>query len=347
MPPWCLLILGRHLIASTGWCVFNYLINIIFHSASKISFFSHLNNRLVTYVDLLEFITVVVCQGCPQGSVLAPHIWNFYFNDILYLNNDQSFLQAYADDLALLVVDDSRKKLEIEVSASLDVLYNKLKEMNLDMASEKTLAVVFRGTQNENKQKKGLTTFKRPPIFKINGRTIRTVDSLKYLGIFIDNQLSWTEHSLSSKIKIYSLVSNFHSVTGLNWGTIVSLLKHWYLTVIQPSLLFGAAVWGGSFTKQQIKTLFSVRRVVLGSVGLSWVKAHAGIPGNELADQFAKLAITEVLNKCCLGGWVLGVPPSCWAGSPSPAALVVSYVLTGRPAVVGWGVVGWGYISRA
>ncbi|GBM35288.1 hypothetical protein AVEN_91450-1, partial [Araneus ventricosus] len=31
----------------------------------------------------------------------------------------------------------------------------------------------------------------------------------------------------------------------------------------------------------------------LGSVGLSWVKAHAGIPGNKLADQFAKSAITE------------------------------------------------------
>ncbi|GBL72505.1 hypothetical protein AVEN_115415-1 [Araneus ventricosus] len=28
-------------------------------------------------------------------------------------------------------------------------------------------------------------------------------------------------------------------------------------------------------------------------VGLTWVKAHAGIPGNELADQFAKLATTN------------------------------------------------------
>ncbi|GBM15634.1 hypothetical protein AVEN_244941-1 [Araneus ventricosus] len=30
-----------------------------------------------------------------------------------------------------------------------------------------------------------------------------------------------------------------------------------------------------------------------GSVGLSWVKAHAGIPGNELADHYAKTAICE------------------------------------------------------
>ncbi|GBO27227.1 hypothetical protein AVEN_49548-1, partial [Araneus ventricosus] len=28
-------------------------------------------------------------------------------------------------------------------------------------------------------------------------------------------------------------------------------------------------------------------------VGLSWVKAHVGIPGNELANQQAKLAITS------------------------------------------------------
>ncbi|GBN21982.1 hypothetical protein AVEN_81070-1 [Araneus ventricosus] len=149
--------------------------------------FSYLKDRQVSYVNALDFITVEVCQGCPQGSVLAPHIWNFYFNEILYLSNDHSYLQAYADDLALLVVADSRKKLETEVYSFLDDLSDNLKVLNLKVASEKTPVVVFRGTQNKNKQKKG----------------------------------------------------------------------------------------------------------ALGSVGLSWVKAHAGIPGNELADQFAKSAITE------------------------------------------------------
>ncbi|GBN69564.1 hypothetical protein AVEN_44601-1 [Araneus ventricosus] len=173
------------------------------------------------------------------------------------------FLQAYADDLALIIAASSQKNLEVTVSASLDLLYSHLQNLNLQVASEKTLAVVFRGTQNKNRQKRGLATLKRTPIFKLNNRTIRTVDSLKDLGIFIDNQFNWNDHITFLRSKMLGIIKNFHSVTVPNWGTGVSLLKHWYLTVIQPSLLFGAAVWGGSFTKKQINTLHSIQRIAL------------------------------------------------------------------------------------
>ncbi|GBM82343.1 Putative protein in type-1 retrotransposable element R1DM [Araneus ventricosus] len=240
--------------------------------------YSYLSNRTVSFPVLNDVVSKGVCRGCPQGSVLAPHLWNFYFNEILLLNNDRWFLQAYADDLALVLSASSRKLLESVVSNFLDVLFEKLMNLNLIIASEKTLAVVFRGTQNKNKQKRGLATLQRPPIFKIQGRTIRTVDSLKYLGIVIDNLLNWNSHIIYLQKKVYNLIRNFNSVSGPNWGTGVPLLKHWYSSVIQPSLLFGAAVWGGSFTQQQILKLHTIQRVALLKIS----KAYKTCPTNAL-----------------------------------------------------------------
>ncbi|GBM30820.1 hypothetical protein AVEN_52613-1 [Araneus ventricosus] len=107
---------------------------------------------------------------------------------------------------------------------------------------------------------------------------MRTVDSLKYLGIIIDNQFSWLVHISHLHKKVYNLLKSFNSITGPNWGTSVSPVKHWYTTVIQPSLLFGSAVWGGSFTQQQILTLHTVQRVAL----LKIAKAYRTCPTNAL-----------------------------------------------------------------
>ncbi|GBN97542.1 hypothetical protein AVEN_109803-1 [Araneus ventricosus] len=178
--------------------------------------------------------------------------------------------RAYADDLALILCASSRKNLELSVNTALDSLCDKLSNLNLRVASEKTLAVVFRGTQNKNKQKRGLATLKRPPIFKINNATIRTVDSVKYLGVIIDNRLNWTDHIDYLRSKMLNLIKNFISVSGPNWGVGASLLKHWYLSVIQPSILYGSAVWGGSFTVKNINTLFSIQRLALLKISKSY-----------------------------------------------------------------------------
>ncbi|GBL87011.1 Putative protein in type-1 retrotransposable element R1DM [Araneus ventricosus] len=204
-------------------------------------------------------------------SLFHKYNFPFGFRSFIHSLTEQSPTElAYADDLALVVSASSRKILEDSASSFLDVLNNFLEELNLQIVSEKTLAVVFRGTQNKNRQKRGLAVLKRLPIFKIGGRTIRTVDSLKYLGIYIDNLLNWSDHLSFLHSKIHDLIKNFSSVSGPNWGTSVSLLKHWYLSVIQPSLLYGAAVWGGSFTKKQINTLHSIQRVALIKISKSF-----------------------------------------------------------------------------
>ncbi|GBM21464.1 hypothetical protein AVEN_161072-1 [Araneus ventricosus] len=48
-----------------------------------------------------------------------------------------------------------------------------------------------------------------------------------------------------------------------NWNIDKHLVKLWYFSVIEPALLYGAGVWGGALTVQQINRLHTIKRVFL------------------------------------------------------------------------------------
>ncbi|GBM78301.1 hypothetical protein AVEN_139720-1 [Araneus ventricosus] len=117
--------------------------------------------------------------------------------------------------------------------------------------------------------------------FTIRNRTDQGPTFISSTGhVFLDLSLISTFYrDLLDSWKVLDLETlSDHSISGPNWGTGVSLSKHWYSAVIQPSLLFGAAVWGGSFTQQQILTLHTVQRVAL----LKIAKAYRTCPTNAL-----------------------------------------------------------------
>ena len=65
----------------------------------------------------------------------------------------------------------------------LNHLVDKSRTANLTFSPEKTVAMVF-----SPKKRKTLTRL------YINGKRLETVDSTRYLGVTIDNALSWTPH---------------------------------------------------------------------------------------------------------------------------------------------------------
>jgi len=53
------------------------------------------------------------CRGCPQGSICGPFIWNLMMDDLLWrLRGAGCKVVAYADDLLLIVEEQSRVELE-------------------------------------------------------------------------------------------------------------------------------------------------------------------------------------------------------------------------------------------
>ena len=61
------------------------------------------SNRTISLTLNGVTITRRVSRGCPQGGVLSPLLWNITMNGLLSDPSlHQDFLQAFADDLAIL-----------------------------------------------------------------------------------------------------------------------------------------------------------------------------------------------------------------------------------------------------
>ena len=68
--------------------------NWILHFISSRKLFLNLNNKHIIYRIL---------AGCPQGGVLSPFLWNLVLNDLLAKFGNSNVLQAFADDLVIIL----------------------------------------------------------------------------------------------------------------------------------------------------------------------------------------------------------------------------------------------------
>ncbi|GBO16564.1 hypothetical protein AVEN_177778-1 [Araneus ventricosus] len=150
----------------------------------------------------------ICSKGCPQGSVLSPNLWNLYMNQLLSLNSDTLFSQAFGDDLELVSAGRVREDLENNTNEALDAIVNKLRELKLDLSVDKCQGFAFRSNVHY-RQRRGQSIFNRNPIFKSMGKVLR-LGTLKYLGILLDCRLTWSNHILSLHKKIYKLTNNFN-----------------------------------------------------------------------------------------------------------------------------------------
>ncbi|GBM54895.1 Retrovirus-related Pol polyprotein from type-1 retrotransposable element R1 [Araneus ventricosus] len=225
--------------------------------------FYYLDNRKVFYVNDIFNISRRCFRGCPQGSVIAPTLWNLYINSILRFNNESIYIQAFADDLALIIGGRTARDLEKNTNLALAKISTHLDSLKLSLSIHKCQAVVYRSISSQKFSRRNSTILNKKPTFKINNTSIKVTDSLKILGIYIDQKLSWTAHINSLHEKILTLTSNFNRIVKTEWSVDKVLIKTWYLTTIEKSLLYGASVWGGALTKIQADRLHSIQRVFL------------------------------------------------------------------------------------
>ena len=174
-------------------------------------FKSYLSNRN-QYVSINGYESGLAAINCgvPQGSVLGPLLFLLYIND---LNQAIKFCKVhhFADDTNLLCLSNSIKKLSKLVNADLKHLLNWLNANKISLNVKKTEMIIFK-----SKQKKLEGDLK----IKLCGKRLHPTESVKYLGVKIDANLTWQHHvnDLSTKLnRANALLFKMRKYLGLKY----------------------------------------------------------------------------------------------------------------------------------
>ena len=118
----------------------------------------------------------------PQGSVLAPLLFNIYTYGLPSMISGKF---AYADDLALLHSSGNWKDLEGTLSQDMSTLLAYLQTWRLKLSHIKTVTAAFH--LNNREAKRELKVYN-------NGRLIPFCPTPTYLGVKLDRLLTFRHH---------------------------------------------------------------------------------------------------------------------------------------------------------
>ena len=149
-------------------------------------FQSYLTDRsqFVTY-DGIKSKVLPIKYGVPQGSILGPLLFIIYMNDLFNVSNFL-FTILYADDTCVVLGGKSLENLITLVDQELHLLYIWLQSNKLTLHFQKTYYMIF----HRARLKLQSTTI----VLQMGDCNLNKANNLKYLGVIIDDTISWVHH---------------------------------------------------------------------------------------------------------------------------------------------------------
>ena len=169
--------------------------------------------------------------GVPQGSTLGPLLFLLYIND-LHLAMKKSVASHFADDTCISFSAKKIKSLETVLNYDLKIVADWLKANRLSLNVDKSKLIIF-------KSKRKIISDNSFSI-KLNGYKLEPADQVKYLGVYLDKNLSFDYHinQLSKKLsRANGILAKLRHFTSND--TLISV----YYSIFYSHILYACPVW--------------------------------------------------------------------------------------------------------
>jgi hypothetical protein len=223
---------------------------------------SYLDNRkqFVLYNQHQSPTSSIKC-GVPQGSILGPLLFLLYINDLPSYSSKLKFIM-FADDTNIIYSHKDPKLLESTLNKELNIISNWFKLNKLSLNIKKTNIMIFKNKYSH---------VPTPDIkITIDDKNIDRVKVTKFLGILIDDNLSWKSHTSH----VTKIVSKYNGIfRRLRPFLPLDVLNSLYNTLVFPYLNYCAIIWADN-NNAHIHSLFLIQKKIIRTCTNSVWLAH-------------------------------------------------------------------------
>jgi hypothetical protein len=199
---------------------------------------------------IVSMVEPVSNYGVPQGSVLGPTLFLIYIDDLTNIELADGKVISYADDTALLFTghtwEDSFAKAESGLRSVVRWLQLNLLTLNVSKSNYITFSIL------NNKQphsRLSLAAHYCRLDTECSCTILSKVSVTRYLGVLIDQSLSWQQQidSVSSRARKMIWIFKY-----LRHVADKRLLIYIYKSLVQSVLLYCLRIWGGTHKTKMI-----------------------------------------------------------------------------------------------
>jgi hypothetical protein len=186
-----------------------------------------------------------IFAGVPQGSILGPLLFNLFVNDVFDLESSNVEIFLYADDTAILFTENNNLNLQLLID-DFFLKYSAWCEMNCIVVNPTKSNFLQFNTSNVT--------------VSINGHALANLHAVKYLGVYIDDQLKWTYHVQHVTKLCAQRIGMFKKVLNYLPRDVILL---YYNAFIRSCFSYCIAFWFNNNRSGKYKLINMINKLVL------------------------------------------------------------------------------------